>query len=130
VNTTDNDELLDLPVDATTTGYEAVREKMIDIQTPGFEVEFSLAEAERLGAFEEDALSEQDAIESNDYLAKTDGALMPFFITEEIEADLIKTGYVFDPPNHFNTTNIRELFGWKEGEPLDEAIARNEKYFS
>ena len=33
--------------------------------TPGFEVEFDPEEAEQAGAFEEDALSEADALESS-----------------------------------------------------------------
>ena len=32
--------------------------------TPGYQVEFDPIEAERVGAFEEDALSEADALES------------------------------------------------------------------
>lgn len=50
----------------------------------------------------------------------------PFFITEEIEADMRAAGYVFEPPAHFTTTNIRELFGWQPGETLDEAISRHQ----
>ena len=43
---------------------EVIDEKLSDMETPGFEAEFNAAEAERLGAFEEDALSEEDALES------------------------------------------------------------------
>lgn len=43
---------------------EVIDEKLTDMETPGFEAEFNAAEAERLGAFEEDALSEQDAVDS------------------------------------------------------------------
>jgi hypothetical protein len=50
------------------TTDKTLRQKMIDVQTPGFQVELTPEEAERLGAFEEDALSEQDAIESSDNL--------------------------------------------------------------
>ncbi len=50
----------------------------------------------------------------------------PFFITEEIEADMRAAGYVLDPPAHVTTTNIRELFGWQPGETLAEAINRHQ----
>lgn len=43
---------------------EVIDEKLSDMETPGFEAEFNAAEAERIGAFEEDALSEQDAVDS------------------------------------------------------------------
>jgi len=41
-----------------------IAEKLIDMETPGFEAEFDPLEAERLGAFREDALTEQDALDS------------------------------------------------------------------
>ena len=41
-----------------------VDEKLSDMDTPGFEVEFDPEEAEFAGAFLEDALSEEDAKES------------------------------------------------------------------
>ena len=41
-----------------------LKEKLLDAQTPGFEVEFDPAEAEQAGAFQEDALSESDALDS------------------------------------------------------------------
>jgi hypothetical protein len=43
----------------------ALREKLIDSLTPGFQAEFDPEEAEMAGAFAEDALSEQDAAESS-----------------------------------------------------------------
>lgn len=43
---------------------EVIDEKLIDMETPGFAAEFNPLEADRIGAFEEDALSEQDAWES------------------------------------------------------------------
>jgi len=43
---------------------EVVTEKLIDAMTPGFMVEFDPDEAEFAGAFVEDALSEEDALES------------------------------------------------------------------
>ena len=44
---------------------EALREKLIDALIPGYQVEFDPEEAERAGAFVEDALSEPDAAESS-----------------------------------------------------------------
>jgi len=43
---------------------QVLREKTLDADIPGFMVECSPEEAEALGAFEEDALSEVDALES------------------------------------------------------------------
>lgn len=43
---------------------ESIRDKLIDAQTPGFQAEFDPEEAERAGAFPEDALSEADALQS------------------------------------------------------------------
>ncbi|MBI8082666.1 conjugal transfer protein TraD, partial [Pseudomonas aeruginosa] len=65
-NTAAHDEPLAVlpPVDDDAAGREAVREKMADALTPGFQVEFDPDEAERVGAFVEDALSEQDAAAS------------------------------------------------------------------
>lgn len=44
---------------------EIVNEKLNDAQTPGANVEFDPEEADLAGAFEEDSISEQDALESN-----------------------------------------------------------------
>ena len=49
---------------------DAIREKLIDAMTPGYQAEFDPIEAERAGAFEEDALSEADALESRVDLAE------------------------------------------------------------
>lgn len=46
------------------TAVEVLREKMVDAMTPGYQAEFDPDEAERAGAFVEDALSEEDAAES------------------------------------------------------------------
>ena len=43
----------------------AILEKLDDSLTPGFQAEFDPDEAERAGAFIEDALSEADALESS-----------------------------------------------------------------
>jgi hypothetical protein len=42
-----------------------INEKLNDALTPGYQSEFDPEEAEEAGAFSEDALSEEDAIESN-----------------------------------------------------------------
>jgi hypothetical protein len=42
----------------------AFREKLADALIPGFQAEFDPDEAEQVGAFHEDALSEQDALDS------------------------------------------------------------------
>ena len=52
-------------VDNLVKAADAIREKLTDALTPGYQVEFDPDEAERVGAFEEDALSEQEAIESD-----------------------------------------------------------------
>lgn len=95
---------------------EAVLKKLGDMETAGFQAEFSPHEAEVAGAFVEDALSLQDAIESSGELASQDDDLTPAFITEgEPVADL---------PAFMDTANVHSLYGWKPGESLDEAIAR------
>ena len=33
----------------------------------------------------------------------------PFFITEEIEAETIAAGYVFEPPAHVSTVRLHEI---------------------
>lgn len=50
----------------------ALREKLIDAMIPGFQVEFDPDEAEKAGAFKEDALSEADALDSGVDLADLD----------------------------------------------------------
>jgi hypothetical protein len=42
--------------------------ELIKLNTPGVMIEMDWETAEKMGAFVEDALSEQDALESNDYL--------------------------------------------------------------
>lgn len=33
----------------------------------------------------------------------------PFFITEEVEAELVAAGYVFEPPGHARTTSLPKI---------------------
>jgi hypothetical protein len=48
----------------TTDADAALREKLADAEVPGYQAEFDPDEAERAGAFVEDALSEENARES------------------------------------------------------------------
>ncbi len=43
---------------------DSISSKLTDAMTPGYQAEFDPEEAERAGAFVEDAISEQDAAES------------------------------------------------------------------
>ena len=62
--------LQDVPtIDDTAAGAAALREKLNDALTPGYQAEFDPEEAERAGAFREDALNELDAAGSTDDLA-------------------------------------------------------------
>jgi hypothetical protein len=54
----------DAALDARRPAPDTVREKLTDALTPGYQAEFDPIEAERAGAFVEDALSEADALES------------------------------------------------------------------
>jgi hypothetical protein len=118
ISTADEGEPLAVlsPVDAAAAGREAVREKMKDALTPGFQVEFAPDEAELVGAFVEDALSEQDASESGDDLVEVDGALEPAFLDDE--------GPSADIPPFITTMNARELYGLRPGETVAQAAAR------
>ncbi len=62
-NTTQADDVLpELPaIDDNAAAAGALREKLADAATPGYQAEFDPEEAERAGAFVEDALSEHDA---------------------------------------------------------------------
>lgn len=71
----------DINLDISDTGLsdqemkrQLIAQKLVDAQTPGFQAEFDPDEAELLGAFTEDALSEIDAQESSiDQPESTDG---------------------------------------------------------
>ena len=64
------------PIDVETDNpdiTEIIQEKLLDAEIPGFQAEFDPLEAERLGAFKEDALTEQDALDSTiDYVEEGD----------------------------------------------------------
>jgi hypothetical protein len=53
-------------IDKETAAADALNEKLNDAEmSPGYAVEFDPDEADRAGAFEEDALSEADALASS-----------------------------------------------------------------
>ena len=58
------DSKAELPDDPDTQD-QVIQEKLLDAKIPGFQAEFDPVEAERLGAFKEDALSEEDAMDSS-----------------------------------------------------------------
>lgn len=49
----------------------------------------------------------------------------PFFITEDVAAELTAAGYEFVPLGHTRTASIRDLFRWQPGETLSEALSRH-----
>ena len=63
--TTDGKNLTPITFDSTSDANAALQEKLIDATTPGFRTEFDPDEALQAGAFVEDALSEQDAADSD-----------------------------------------------------------------
>lgn len=44
---------------------------------------------------------------------------IPFFITEEIEADMRAAGHVFEPPTHVRTTSIADVMAGLSDDQLD-----------
>ena len=101
-------------IDDTAAGAAALREKLTDALTPGYEAEFDPEEAERAGAFREDALNELDAAASTDDLAEA--LEEPAFLDDE--------GPSAEIPPFITTTNARELYDLRPGETVSEAIAR------
>ena len=59
-----NNAIDDTMFDDQANADAAFFEKLADAQIPGYQAEFDPDEAERAGAFVEDAMSEQDALES------------------------------------------------------------------
>lgn len=114
-NETMNHETNDNMADLVPAG-DAISDKLADALTPGYQAEFDPDEAERAGAFIEDALTEQDAAESGDDLADLDAALEPAFLDDD--------GPSGDLPPVPTLTNARELFGLREGETVADAIGR------
>ncbi|SOD22292.1 conjugal transfer protein TraD [Nitrosomonas ureae] len=55
------------PIDTETNNHDiqdVITDKLLDAEIPGFQAEFDPIEAQILGAFKEEALSEEDALES------------------------------------------------------------------
>lgn len=117
-NETMNHETNDNMADLVPAG-DAISDKLADALTPGYQAEFDPDEAERAGAFIEDALTEQDAAESGDDLAELDAALEPAFLDDD--------GPSNDLPPVPTTTNARELYGLRDGETVADAIARRDQ---
>ena len=113
-----NHETNDNMADLVPAG-DAISDKLADALTPGYQAEFDPDEAERAGAFIEDALTEQDAAESGDDLADLDAALEPVFLDDD--------GPSNDLPPVPTTTNARELYGLRDGETVADAIARRDQ---
>lgn len=115
-NTTTDDGLPNLPeIDDAATVAEVVREKLTDAMIPGYQAEFDPEEAERVGAFVEDALSEQDAAESGADLVD---AAVPVFIED---------GQDLEIPANITTANAPQLFGKQPGESVKDALDRLER---
>ena len=108
-------------IDDAAASAEALREKLTDAQTPGYQAEFDPDEADRAGAFAEDALSEGDALASTDDLADLagDGSLEPAFLDDD--------GPSADLPRIVSTTNARKLYELRPGESVAQAAARKAK---
>ncbi len=51
----------------------------------------------------------------------------PFFITEDMAAEMAAAGYEFKPPGHARTKSVRDLYGWQSGETLEQAIAGQQR---
>ncbi len=67
----------------------ALREKLVDASTPGYQVEFDPLEAERAGAFVEDALSEVDAVESGLDLVEAEAGVV---YSTDATSTVLRTG--------------------------------------
>ncbi|WPX45297.1 MULTISPECIES: conjugal transfer protein TraD [unclassified Undibacterium] len=103
-------------IDDTATDAAVLREKLVDALTQGYQVAFDPDEAERAGAFVEDALTELDAAESCEDLAE---------VWEE-PAFLDDDGPSADIPPFITISNARELYDLRPGETVSEAIARRD----
>lgn len=60
-------------------------------------------------------------------MTKPEHQAEPFFLTEDVAAELAAAGYEFKPPGHARTKSVRNLYGWQPGETLEEAIARHQR---
>lgn len=106
-------------IDDAAAAAAALREKLTDALTPGYQVEFDPDEADRAGAFAEDALSESDAFASTDDLADLtgDGSLEPVILDDG--------GSSAETTRIATSTNARQLYALPSGETVVQAAARN-----
>lgn len=58
-------DITDTSLDDSAAQRQVLELKLSDVQIPGFQAEFDPDEAELLGAFKEDALSELEALDSS-----------------------------------------------------------------
>lgn len=68
-----NDDLDNGVFDDEGNAKEVISEKLADLGTPGYQAEFDPLEAEQVGAFIEDAMTEEDALDSSSDLAEDVG---------------------------------------------------------
>ena len=89
------------------------RQKMIDLNKPGKVVEITPEEAEQWGAFEEEALSEADAVAGSE---ESDPEVA--FLEDDTDTTI---------PDFILTETSIQRYGWDpDKETLDEAIARTQ----
>lgn len=111
-----HEEQAEMEFDAESASAELLNEKMADARLPRYQAEFDAEEAERAGAFKEDALDEPAAVESGDDL---NDDLEPAFLDDD--------GPSADIPPFITTTNARELYDLQEDESVIDAIDRKAK---
>lgn len=100
----------------------AVVAKLADAATPGYQAPFDPDEAEAAGAFQEDALTEGDALES---AADLPEALAP----EPDGPGAVEPAYLVDDaglavPAAPTVATAADLFGYRVGEKLTDALDR------
>nr|WP_017172706.1 hypothetical protein [Xanthomonas phaseoli] len=95
------------------TMTEGSNEKQSDLNVT---IEPSDKAANTVGAFVENALSEQDAIASGEVADGLTDSLEPTFLDDD--------GPSLDIPLFITRTNARELFGLRPGETVAQAAAR------
>lgn len=115
-NGTQHEDQAEMEFDAEAASAELLNEKMADARLPRYQAEFDAEEAERAGAFKEDALDEPAAAESGDDM---NDELEPAFLDDD--------GPSSDLPAFITTTNARELFDLQQDETVTDAIARKAK---
>ncbi len=92
------------------------REKLINAETPGFRAECDPNEADCAGVFVEDALSEEDALDTAIDLNDAQSGDVSVFI---------EYGEGLDVPKNFTRVNAYELLGKRQGESVKDALERS-----